>query len=103
MENLSHQATTQILFQQPSYHPLAQHSATLAQLPVQDLCSTYRDSLQVHRPSGLLAGSADSSLHSYTALQASLQPSAQTAHPNASCYAGDLRNRAQPLQFHGLW
>lgn len=80
MENLSHQATTQILFQQPSYHPLAQHSATLAQLPVQDLCSTYRDSLQVHRPSGLLAGSADSSLHSYAALQASLQPSAQTLH-----------------------
>ncbi|XP_040429672.1 cyclin-J-like protein [Cygnus olor] len=80
MENLSHQATTQVLFQQPSYHPLAQHSATLAQLPVQDLCSTYRDSLQVHRPSGLLAGSADSSLHSYAALQASFQPSAQTLH-----------------------
>ncbi|KFU98533.1 Cyclin-J-like, partial [Pterocles gutturalis] len=77
--NLSHQATTQVLFQQSSYHPLAQHSATLSQFqsPVQDLCSAYRDSLQPHRPSTLLAGSADSSLHSYAALQASLQPSAQ--------------------------
>uniref|UniRef100_A0A8C3BLE0 Cyclin J like n=1 Tax=Cairina moschata TaxID=8855 RepID=A0A8C3BLE0_CAIMO len=64
MENLSHQATTHVLFQQP----------------MQDLCSTYRNSLQVHRPSGLLAGSADSSLHSHTAFQASLQPSAQTLH-----------------------
>ncbi|KAM6196328.1 cyclin-J-like protein isoform 2-T2 [Sarcoramphus papa] len=78
--NLSHQATTQVLFQQSSYHPLTQHSAVLSQfqLPVQDLCSAYRDSLQAHRPSGLLAGTADSSLHSYAALQASLQPSAQT-------------------------
>ncbi|NWU63049.1 CCNJL protein, partial [Pterocles burchelli] len=77
--NLSHQATTQVLFQQSSYHPLAQHSATLSQFqsPVQDLCSAYRDSLQAHRPSALLAGSADSSLHSYAALRASLRPSAQ--------------------------
>ncbi|XP_074912851.1 cyclin-J-like protein isoform X1 [Buteo buteo] len=80
VENLSHRATTQVLFQQSSYHPLAQHSATLSQFqsPVQDLCSAYRDSLQAHRPSGLLAGSADSSLHSYAALQAGLRPSAQT-------------------------
>lgn len=80
VENLSHQATTQVLFQQSSYHPLAQHSATLSQFqsPVQDLCSAYRDSLQAHRPSGLLAASADSSLHSCAALQASLRPSAQT-------------------------
>uniref|UniRef100_A0A8B9TJG4 Uncharacterized protein n=1 Tax=Anas platyrhynchos TaxID=8839 RepID=A0A8B9TJG4_ANAPL len=53
---------TQVLFQQPN------------------LCSTYRNSLQVHRPSGLLAGSADSSLHSCAAFQASLQLSAQTLH-----------------------
>ncbi|KAK4814459.1 hypothetical protein QYF61_018977 [Mycteria americana] len=78
--NLSHQATTQVLFQQSSYHPSAQHSATLSQFqsPVQDLCSAYRDSLQAHGPRSLLAGSADSSLHSYAALQASLPPSAQT-------------------------
>ncbi|KAM6122703.1 cyclin-J-like protein [Phoenicopterus ruber ruber] len=78
--NLSHQATTQVLFQQSSYQPSAQHSAALSQFqsPVQDLCSAYRDSLQAHRPSGLLAGSADSSLHSCAALQASLRPSAQT-------------------------
>uniref|UniRef100_A0A8D0KS12 Uncharacterized protein n=1 Tax=Strix occidentalis caurina TaxID=311401 RepID=A0A8D0KS12_STROC len=75
-----HQATTQVLFQQSSYHPLAQHSAALSQFqsPVQDLCSAYRDSLQAHRPSSLLAGSADSPLHSYTALQGSLWPPAQT-------------------------
>ncbi|POI25013.1 hypothetical protein CIB84_011237 [Bambusicola thoracicus] len=81
MENLRHEATAQVLFQQSSY-PLAQHSASLSQFqsPVQDLCSAYRDSLQAHRPSTLLAGSADSSLHSYAALQASLQPSAQTLH-----------------------
>ncbi|XP_025947137.1 cyclin-J-like protein isoform X1 [Apteryx rowi] len=80
MGNLSHQTTTQVLFQQSSYHPLAQHSATLPQFqsPVQDLCSAYRDSLQAQRPSSLLAGSANSSLCSYAALQASLQPSAQT-------------------------
>ncbi|XP_074958196.1 cyclin-J-like protein [Phalacrocorax aristotelis] len=78
--NLSHQASTQGLFQRSSYHPLAQHSATFAQfpLPVQDLCSAYRDSLQARRPSGLLAGSTDSLLHSCTALHASLRPSAQT-------------------------
>ncbi|CAM9459670.1 unnamed protein product [Bubo scandiacus] len=78
--NLSHQATTQVLFQQSSYHPLAQHSAALSQFqsPVQDLCSAYRDSLQAHRPSSLLAGSTDSPLHSYTALQGSLWPPAQT-------------------------
>ncbi|XP_065546842.1 cyclin-J-like protein [Lathamus discolor] len=78
--NLSYQATTQVLFQQSSYYPLTQHSATFSQFqwPVQDLCSAYRESLQqAHRPSGLLAGSTDSSLCSYTALQASLQPSAQ--------------------------
>ncbi|XP_057265840.1 cyclin-J-like protein [Pezoporus wallicus] len=78
--NLSYQATTQVLFQQSSYHPLTQHSATFSQFqwPVQDLCSAYRESLQqAHRPSGLLAGSTDSSLHSYTALQPSLQPPAQ--------------------------
>ncbi|NWS37927.1 CCNJL protein, partial [Probosciger aterrimus] len=78
--NLSYQATTQVLFQQSSYHPSTQHSATFSQFqwPVQDLCSAYRESLQqAHRPSGLLAGSTDSSLRSYTALQASLQPSAQ--------------------------
>eukprot|EP00076_Gallus_gallus_P026291 XP_015149150.1 cyclin-J-like protein isoform X2 [Gallus gallus] len=82
MENLRHGATTQVLFQQSSYHPLAQHSASLSQFqsPVQDLCSAYRDSLQAHRPSTLLSGSADSSLHSYAALQASLQPSAQSLH-----------------------
>ncbi|NXP73590.1 CCNJL protein, partial [Ramphastos sulfuratus] len=75
--NLSHQVTTQVLFQQSSYHPLAQHSATLSQFqsPVQDLCSAYRDSLQAHRHSGLLAGNDDSS---YAALQASLRPPAQT-------------------------
>ncbi|NXL93184.1 CCNJL protein, partial [Alectura lathami] len=82
MENLSHQATTQVLFQQPGYQPLAQHSAPLSQFqsPVQDLCSAYRDSLQAHRPSVLLAGNAEGSLHSYTALQAGLQPPAQTLH-----------------------
>ncbi|NWR57068.1 CCNJL protein, partial [Bucorvus abyssinicus] len=78
--NLSHQVTTQVLFQQSSYQPLAQHSASLSQFqsPVQDLCSAYRDSLQAQRPSALLAGSANSSLHSYAALQASLQQSDQT-------------------------
>lgn len=78
--NLSHQVTTQVLFHQSSYHPLAQYSATLSQFqaPVQDLCSAYRDSLQGQRPSALLAGSADSSLHSYSALQASLWQSDQT-------------------------
>ncbi|XP_009811923.2 cyclin-J-like protein [Gavia stellata] len=78
--NLSYQATTQVLFQQSSYYPLAWHSATVSQFqsPMQDLCSAYRDSLQAHRPSSLLAAGADSSLHSYAALQASLQPSAQT-------------------------
>ncbi|KAM9373314.1 LOW QUALITY PROTEIN: cyclin-J-like protein [Phaethornis superciliosus] len=76
--DLSHQATTQVLFQH--YHLLVQHSATFShfQSPVQDLCSAYRDSLQAPRPSNLLAGSADSSLHSYTALPDSLQPAAQT-------------------------
>uniref|UniRef100_A0A8C8RHC0 Cyclin-J-like protein n=1 Tax=Pelusios castaneus TaxID=367368 RepID=A0A8C8RHC0_9SAUR len=56
-----------------------QPSAALSQFqsPVQDLCSAYRDSLQANRPNGLLSGSA-SSLHSYSALQASLQPSVQT-------------------------
>ncbi|XP_068816255.1 cyclin-J-like protein isoform X5 [Struthio camelus] len=80
MGNQSHQTTTQVLFQQSTYHPLAQHSSTLSQFqsPVQDLCSAYRDSLQAQRPSNLLAGSANSSLHSCAALQASLQPSAQT-------------------------
>ncbi|KFQ22595.1 Cyclin-J-like, partial [Mesitornis unicolor] len=70
--NLSHQATTQVLFQQPGYHPLAQHTATFSQFqsPVQDLCCAYRESLQAHR----LAGSAD---RSSAALQASLRPSAQ--------------------------
>ncbi|KFQ14817.1 Cyclin-J-like, partial [Leptosomus discolor] len=78
--NLSHQVTTQVLFQQSSYHPLAQQSATLSQFqsPAQDLCSAYRDSLQAHRPSGPLAGSAGSSLRSCAAPQASLRPSAQT-------------------------
>ncbi|XP_009578605.1 PREDICTED: cyclin-J-like protein [Fulmarus glacialis] len=77
--NLSHQAATQVLFQQSSHHPLAQHSATLSQFqsPVQDLCSAYRESLQAQRPSGLLAGSAEGSPHSCTALQARLRPSAQ--------------------------
>ncbi|KAM6251650.1 cyclin-J-like protein [Porphyrio hochstetteri] len=73
--NLSCQATTQVLFQQSSYHQLAQHSAVLSQFqsPVQDLCSAYRDSLQAHRPSSLLAGSANSQ----AALQASPWPTAQ--------------------------
>ncbi|XP_061228867.1 cyclin-J-like protein [Neopsephotus bourkii] len=78
--NMSCQATTQVLFQQSSYHPLTQHSAAFSQFqwPVQDLCSAYRESLQqAHRPSGPLAGSTDSSLRSYTAPQDSLQPSAQ--------------------------
>uniref|UniRef100_A0A8C6JPB2 Cyclin-J-like protein n=1 Tax=Melopsittacus undulatus TaxID=13146 RepID=A0A8C6JPB2_MELUD len=78
--NLTYQATTQVLFQQSSYHPLTQHSATLSQFqwPVQDLCSAYRESLQqAHRPSSVLPGSTDSSLSSYTAFQASLQPSPQ--------------------------
>ncbi|XP_037253795.1 cyclin-J-like protein [Falco rusticolus] len=77
--NLSNQATTQVLFQQASYYSLAQHSATLSQFqsPVQDLCSAYRDSLQPHRPSSLLAQSTEGSLHSSAALQASLQPFAQ--------------------------
>uniref|UniRef100_A0A7M4EJF0 Cyclin-J-like protein n=1 Tax=Crocodylus porosus TaxID=8502 RepID=A0A7M4EJF0_CROPO len=80
MGTLNHQTTTQVLFQQSSYHPLAQHSTALSQFqsPVQDLCSAYRDSLQAHRPSSLLSGSANSSLHSFTALQASLQPSTQS-------------------------
>ncbi|XP_053894606.1 cyclin-J-like protein [Malaclemys terrapin pileata] len=78
--SVNHQTTTQVLFQQSSYHPLAQHSTALSQFqsPVQDLCSAYRDSLQAHRPSSLLSGSASTSLHSYSALQASLQPSVQT-------------------------
>ncbi|NXC74183.1 CCNJL protein, partial [Anhinga anhinga] len=77
--NLSHQAATQVLFQQSSFHPLAQHSTTLSQFqsPVQDLCSAYRDSLQAQRPRGLLAGSADGSLRSCAVLQAGLRPSAQ--------------------------
>ncbi|NXI49568.1 CCNJL protein, partial [Chloroceryle aenea] len=72
--SLSHQVTTQVLFQQSSYHPLAQHSAMLSlfQSPVQDLCFAYRESLQAHRPS------ADSSLHSCAALQGSLWPATQT-------------------------
>lgn len=80
VESMDHQTTTQVLFQQSSYHPLAQHSATLSQFqsPVQDLCSAYRDSLQAHRPSSLLSGSVSSSLHSYSALQASLQSAVQT-------------------------
>ncbi|XP_061211421.1 cyclin-J-like protein [Neopsephotus bourkii] len=78
--NMSYQATTQVLFQQSSYHPLTQHSAAFSQFqwPVQDLCSAYRESLQqAHRPSGPPAGSTDSSLRSDTAPQDSLQPSAQ--------------------------
>lgn len=78
--SVTHQTPTQVLFQQSSYHPLAQHSTALSQFqtPVQDLCSAYRDSLQAHRPTNLLSGSASTSLHSYSALQASLQPSVQT-------------------------
>ncbi|XP_026713996.1 cyclin-J-like protein [Athene cunicularia] len=78
--NLSHQATTQVLFQQSSYHPLAQHSAALSQFqsPVQDLCSAYRDSLQAPRPSSVLAERAGSPLRSYTAIQGSLRPPAHT-------------------------
>lgn len=79
VENLSHQATTQVLFQQSSYHPLAQHPTPLSQFqsPVQDLCSAYRDSLEAHRASSLLAGCVDSSFHSCAALQARLGPPAQ--------------------------
>ncbi|NWX83670.1 CCNJL protein, partial [Nothoprocta pentlandii] len=75
-ENLSPQTTTQVLFQQSSYHPLVRHPAALSQFqsPVQDLCSAYRASLQAPRPSRPLAGS---SLGSYAALQASVQPPAQ--------------------------
>ncbi|NXF29273.1 CCNJL protein, partial [Nyctibius bracteatus] len=78
--NLSHQPAAEVFFQQSSYKPLDQHSATfsLFRSPVPDLCSAYRDSLQAHRPSDLLAGSADSSLYSYTARPASLRPSVQT-------------------------
>ncbi|XP_071614661.1 cyclin-J-like protein [Heliangelus exortis] len=76
--DLSHQATTQVLFQH--YHPFIQHSASFShfQSSVQDQCSAYRDTSQAPRPSSLLAGSADSSLHSYTALPESFQPAAQT-------------------------
>lgn len=79
VENLSHQATTQVLFQQSSYHPLAQHPALLSQFqsPVQDLCSAYRDSFEAHSASSLLAGCADSLFHSCAALQARIRPPAQ--------------------------
>lgn len=79
VENLSHQATTQVLFQQSSYHPLALHPTPLSQFqsPVQDLCSAYRDSLEARRASSLLAGCADSSFRSCAALQAGLGPPAQ--------------------------
>ncbi|XP_064886109.1 cyclin-J-like protein isoform X4 [Columba livia] len=79
VENLSHQATTQVLFQQSSYHPLALHPTPLSQFqsPVQDLCSAYRDSLEARRASSLLVGCADSSFRSCAALQAGLGPPAQ--------------------------
>ncbi|NXD08076.1 CCNJL protein, partial [Nothocercus nigrocapillus] len=85
MENLSPQTTTQVLFQQPSYHPLPQHSPALSQFqsPVQDLCSAYRDALQAPRLSRPLARSADGSLCSYAALQASLQAPAQSLRVQA--------------------
>ncbi|XP_009701243.1 PREDICTED: cyclin-J-like protein, partial [Cariama cristata] len=97
----SYQATTQVLFQQSIYHPLAQRSATcsLFQSPVQDLCSAYRDSLQVHRPSDLLARSADSSLHSCAAPQTSLWPSAQVL-PTQMPVAGQVALETQPR--HGM-
>uniref|UniRef100_A0A8D0G584 Cyclin-J-like protein n=1 Tax=Sphenodon punctatus TaxID=8508 RepID=A0A8D0G584_SPHPU len=79
VSSLNHQSTTQVLFQQSRYHPLAQHPTALSQFqsPVQDLCSAYRDSLQTHRSSSLASGSASSSLHSYSALQSGLQPAVQ--------------------------
>ncbi|XP_062979343.1 cyclin-J-like protein [Elgaria multicarinata webbii] len=79
VESITIQTPTQVLFQQSRYHPMAQHSAVLSQFysPIQDLCSAYRDSLQAPRSSGLASGSS-SSLHSYSALQASFQPVLQT-------------------------
>ncbi|XP_025024296.1 cyclin-J-like protein [Python bivittatus] len=78
MESLTLQTPTQVLFQQPQYHPLAQPSAVLSQFcsPIQDLCSAYRDSLQAPRPSGLTSG--NSVLHTYSALQENFQPVLQT-------------------------
>ncbi|XP_028908046.1 cyclin-J-like protein isoform X2 [Ornithorhynchus anatinus] len=77
-----HQPPTQVLFQQPPYPPLAQQPATLSQFqgPVQDLCSAYRDSLQTHRSRGLISGSTgtSTSLHSYSALPAGIQPALRT-------------------------
>ncbi|NWI18754.1 CCNJL protein, partial [Crypturellus soui] len=75
-ENLSPQTTTQVLFQQSSYHPLAQHPAALSQFqsPVQDPCSAYRDSLPAPRPCRPLAGGTSSSLCSHAALQAQSRP-----------------------------
>ncbi|XP_063152552.1 cyclin-J-like protein [Candoia aspera] len=78
MESLALQTPTQVLFQQPRYHPLAQPSAILPQFcsPIQDLCSAYRDSLQAPRPSGLASG--NSALCTYSALQENFQPVLQT-------------------------
>ncbi|XP_007474025.1 cyclin-J-like protein isoform X1 [Monodelphis domestica] len=71
----THQAPTQVLFQQPAFHhPVPQPAATLShiQTPVQDLCSAYRDTLQPHQSGGLLSGSTGPSLyHPYSALQPS--------------------------------
>ncbi|NXN98428.1 CCNJL protein, partial [Rhinopomastus cyanomelas] len=75
-ESLSHQVTTQVLFQQSSYHPLGHRATVLSQFrsSVQDLCSASRDSLQAQRPNALLAGTADSSPCSCAALQSGLRP-----------------------------
>ncbi|XP_042803793.1 cyclin-J-like protein [Panthera leo] len=67
-------ATTQVLFQPPTYPTLSQPTTpALApfQTPVQDLCLAYRDSLQAHRSGSLLSGGSGSSLH---ALYPTLQP-----------------------------
>lgn len=64
---------TQVLFQPPAYPALSQPATPALpqfQTPVQDLCLAYRDSLQIHRPGGLLSGGPGSSLHPpYPALQ----------------------------------
>ncbi|XP_070592002.1 cyclin-J-like protein [Erythrolamprus reginae] len=77
-QGLNPQTPTQVLFQQPQYHPLPQPSTVLPQFcsPIQDLCSAYRDSLQAPRSRGLSSG--NSALSSYSSLQENFQPVLQT-------------------------
>ncbi|NXI39623.1 CCNJL protein, partial [Galbula dea] len=75
--NLSHQVTTQAVFQQSNYNPLGQHSNTSSHFhsAVQDLCAAYRESLQACRSTGQLADRASGSQDSCADSQGSLWPS----------------------------